>query len=56
MNGLKLTDEAMQARREYYKKWREANKDHCKEYRRRYWEKKAVEARENEVAEHETEG
>lgn len=56
MNGLKLTDEATKARREYYKKWREANKEKRKEYLKQYWEKKAVEARENEVAEHETEG
>lgn len=54
-NGLKLTDEAAQARREYYKKWREANKEHCKEYRRRYWEKKAAQASKSEVPEHETE-
>lgn len=53
-----MTPEAKKARNEYYKQWREKNRDKfnaaCKkwqranpdkivEYQRRYWERKAVE-------------
>lgn len=31
-----------EARREYYRKWRSANKDKEKQYRDRYWEKRAM--------------
>lgn len=36
-----LTELAIQARRNYLKNWREKNKDKCKEYKARYWEKRA---------------
>ena len=36
-----MSDKAVQARREYAKKWREANPDKVKAAQRRYWEKKA---------------
>ena len=32
---------AILAKREYYRKWRENNKDRVKEHNRRYWLKKA---------------
>lgn len=34
---------AVNARRAYYKTWREKNKDKIKEYNARYWAKKAAE-------------
>ena len=44
MNSLaKMSDEAVQARREYAKRWREANPDKVKAAQKRYWEKKAKE-------------
>ena len=39
----KMSDEAVQARREYARKWREANPDKVKAAQKRYWEKKAKE-------------
>lgn len=36
-------DETKDAKREYYRAWRAANRDKTKEYQRRYWEKKAKE-------------
>ena len=41
----KLTDierKAIEARREYHRKWREANKDKVKRNNQRYWEKLAA--------------
>ena len=32
----------IEARREYQKKWRDANKDKVKEHNRRFYEKKAI--------------
>lgn len=40
-NLEKMSDKALQARREYAKKWREANPDKVKAAQKRYWEKKA---------------
>lgn len=34
---------ALEARREYYRDWRAANKDKVREYNRSYWERKAQE-------------
>lgn len=34
---------ALEARREYYRDWRAANKDKVKQYNRSYWERKAQE-------------
>ena len=36
------------ARREYFRKWRQANKDKVREHNRRYWQKKALENSNNE--------
>ncbi len=36
-----MTEEAKQARREYYKNWRKKNPGKGKEYASRYWNKKA---------------
>ncbi len=38
-----MTEEALQARRDYYKKWRKKNPNKGKEYSARYWAKKAEE-------------
>lgn len=37
-------DKAKELQRAYLKEWRAKNRDKTKEYRRRYWEKKANEA------------
>lgn len=36
-----MTPEAKAARAEYYRQWRQKNKDKRREYQRRYWERKA---------------
>ena len=41
-----LKELASQARREYQRKWRAANKDRVREINRRYWEKRAQKDRE----------
>ena len=41
MENKGLSDNAKIAQREYMKRWRSNNKEKEKEYRRRYWEKKA---------------
>lgn len=46
-----LSEAALQARREYQKKWRKANPDKVREKNRRYWEK--VAAKRKEAQEHE---
>lgn len=38
---------AIQARREYQRRWRKANPDKVREHNRRYWEKKAREQSQN---------
>lgn len=37
-----MTDKAVEARREYQRQWRKANKDKIKAAQKRYWEKKAA--------------
>ena len=37
----KLTDKALQERKNYYKQYRQTHKEQIKEYNRKYWEKKA---------------
>ena len=39
----KQSEKAKKAQAEYLKAWRAKNGDKMKEYRRRYWEKKALE-------------
>lgn len=43
-----MTEEAKQAKREYEKQWRERNPAKVREIRRRYWEKKAARAKQEE--------
>jgi DnaJ-domain-containing protein 1 len=43
-----MSDKAVQARREYAKKWREANPDKVKAAQKRYWEKKAKDLQQEE--------
>lgn len=40
-----MTEEQKAARREYKRRWRQANPDKCKEYLVRFWTKKAEEYR-----------
>ena len=42
-----MTAEAIEARREYMRRWYEANKEKVKQYNAAYWERKAKESREN---------
>lgn len=37
-----MTDAAKAARRAYRREWQRANKDKCRAYMERYWEKKAA--------------
>lgn len=39
-----MSKEARQAVRDYYKKWRDDNREHVREYTANYWEKRAQEA------------
>ena len=45
-----MTDEAKQLRREYHRKWQQANKDKVREYNERHWEKVAREKMAQEKA------
>ena len=42
-----MTAEAIEARREYKRRWYEANKEKVKQYNAAYWERKAKKSREN---------
>ena len=39
---MQMSEEAKQAKREYERKWRAANKEKIKAIKSRYWEKKAA--------------
>ncbi len=39
---LQMSEQAIKARREYQKKWREKNPDKVREKNARYWEKRAA--------------
>lgn len=43
-NNMQLSEDAKEAKREYYRQWRKNNPDKKREQNRRYWEKKAREA------------
>ena len=45
-----MTDEALEARRAYKRKWSRDNRDKVAEYQRRYWERKAQQKQEGGVA------
>lgn len=36
-----LSEKVIQIRKDYYKKWRDSNKDKIKKYQENYWIKKA---------------
>ena len=42
-----MTEQAKKAKKDYMKKWRDANREKTKEYNARYWEKKAEAVKEN---------
>lgn len=42
-----MTDEAKKARSEYMKKWRKRNPEKEREYKARYWERKATKMKES---------
>lgn len=37
-----MTEKAKEARRNYYKRWRSANRENIKENNRAYWERRAA--------------
>lgn len=41
-----ITAEAVNARREYQRKWRQENREHIRAYNAEYWGRKAAEAKE----------
>ena len=42
-----LNDEAKKVRKEYYKIWRDNNKDKIRNYNSKYWEKRAEKIKNN---------
>lgn len=44
MENININELAIQARRDYYKKWRAANKDKVAQHNRNFWAKKALAA------------
>ena len=46
-----MSENAAQARRDYYKEWRRKNPDKVSAYMKRYWEKKFQEKRSQEQPE-----
>lgn len=47
-NEKKMSDEALEARRAYMRKWKKKNRARLKEYERRFWEKRAAQSREHD--------
>lgn len=45
-----MTDSAREAKRAYARAWNKKNPDKCRQYRERYWEKKAKELKLTEKA------
>ena len=45
-NKTIITAEAVNARREYQRKWRRENREHIRAYNAEYWKRKAAEANE----------
>lgn len=43
LNEKQLKELAIKARREYHREWRRNNPDKVREYREKYWQKKALE-------------
>lgn len=43
---MKLSDEAKELKRNYYRKYQQNNKDRYKESSRKYWENKAIKEKE----------
>ena len=42
MDNKKTTEAVKNAQREYFKKWRAANKDKVRQYNKNFWEKRAL--------------
>lgn len=36
-----MTVDAKEARRKYYREWRQKNREKCNQYQKTYWERKA---------------
>lgn len=50
-----ISTKADEARRAYFKKWRDNNRDKIKEYNTRYWEKQAEKLNKKEATSNENE-
>lgn len=48
---MKMSEQAREARREYARKWRAANKEKQKQYAARHWEKVAASQRQEAAKE-----
>ena len=53
---IELSQQALDARREYQKRWRKANKDKIREINRRYWERRAAKMAEEAQSEQKKDG
>ena len=42
MNEKSLAEQAAEKRREYKRQWNADNRDKCREYTRRYWERQVL--------------
>lgn len=47
---MNIEELAKKERREYYRQWREKNRERIRETNRRYWEKRAAKRQEQEGA------
>ena len=45
--STELSEQAKRAKAEYQRAWRAKNKDKCRQYKKNYWEKKALELAES---------
>ena len=54
MNEKSLSELAAEMRREYKRQWGAKNRDKVKEHTRRYWERKALQAKQADKVEQES--
>lgn len=52
---MELNEAAKEAKREYQRKWRAANRDKVRQHNQNYWEKKALESAKSEPTANEKE-
>jgi hypothetical protein len=47
----KISNDAVKARREYHREWRQRNKQRIRAYNARFWERKALEKNQTNLSE-----